>query len=50
MAQHLTLLERSAMSMRMKRQAKNQEVVRIMRNTKESESRDAEPVFVKDEG
>ena len=36
MAQHLTLLERSAMSMRMKRQAMSQEVVRIMRNTKES--------------
>ena len=34
MAQHLTLLERSAMSMRMKRQAMSQEVLRILRNTK----------------
>ena len=33
MAQHLTLLERSAMPMRMKRQSLSQEVVRILRNT-----------------
>ena len=34
MAQHLTLLERSAMSMRMKRQAMSQDVFRILRNTR----------------
>ena len=34
MAQHLTLLERSAMPMRLKRQALAQEVIRILRNTR----------------
>ena len=36
MAQQLTLLERSAMSMRMKRTVMSQEVIRILRNTKTS--------------
>ena len=34
MAQHQTILEKSAMPMRMKRQAFSQEVIRILRNTK----------------
>ena len=36
MAQHQTILEKSAMPMRIKRQAFSQEVIRILRNTKGS--------------
>ena len=37
MAQHQTILEKSAMPMRMKRQAFSQEVIRILRNTRPRE-------------